>query len=579
MTTEELQNTVDALFAAGGIKQVVVIDDEYREAIGIEEIEALNSVVPAESVEGVFADIPELANIENAEVRGALLRRKWGEMEPKAKQDLRMSLIQTTGTTQAEDDTRVDVAAVRVLEALLGKHNLRRFSLKKWVAEKDPILVPGMPATLLLIDENFSKEGGSDKEGRRLIREVLNAVPNERVMCALVSHNYGIDKIHDDWNIVCEEENLSKSKFVLIPKKMLTQDTIGAIRLMKLAMLNSSCTDLIEKAVGVLNAGQKEALERLKKIDIYEFDQIVFRSSKDEGVWEPDTLFRLFGAFHRDESRVIARADSSLRALADSIRSVSQVRTDSKTAPTLAAWKIQRSEIYESGSYVNSLFLPIELGDIFQRTGLSSRRYILLGQPCDLMVRSDGKRDSRVNEVVLAQVNTHDKSGAELPFFDGDGTKSYYVDFKSVVTVKLCVMDLCVFNPDGNATIAEGSSCDDAVIPAWKERHVLLKKEVVRKLGQYGELTKAGMPSTAAKDYLFSPSNVKIFNSKLDAAKRVLSYDFQRVERLRQPRSSYFLTQYAAFVARGAFDHDYQKRASSQAVDAEDIGKKDEQDR
>ena len=59
--------------------------------------------------------------------------------------------------------------------------------------------------------------------------------------------------------------------------------------------------------------------------------------------------------------------------------------------PSPGALRIQRYETYESDGELNGFHVPIELGDIFEKV-TNRRRYILLMQPCDLMVRGNGKR-------------------------------------------------------------------------------------------------------------------------------------------------------------------------------------------
>src|SRR5207302_194592 len=154
----------------------------------------------------------------------------------------------------------------------------------------------------------------------------------------------------------------------------------------KLALLNGKVDDLKKTAREILRAAQENAHKRLDDIDIYDFDQIVFRSSRREGVWEPDTLFRVFGLFHHDETRKLAKEDANLFTLADAIRVLSLIPTKSSTAPNYNTMALQRLELYESGDYLNTHFIPIDVGDIFEKTGESKKRYILLAQSCDLMV-------------------------------------------------------------------------------------------------------------------------------------------------------------------------------------------------
>jgi hypothetical protein len=64
---------------------------------------------------------------------------------------------------------------------------------------------------------------------------------------------------------------------------------------------------------------------------------------------------------------------------------ISQIATPTQITPSFNTWKIQRMELYEDSEYLNPYCLPIELGDIFEKSGGASKQYILLSQACDLM--------------------------------------------------------------------------------------------------------------------------------------------------------------------------------------------------
>ena len=80
------------------------------------------------------------------------------------------------------------------------------------------------------------------------------------------------------------------------------------------------------------------------------------------------------------------------------------ISTSSFATPNYNTMALQRLERYELAEYLNSHYIPIELGDIFQKMGDSAKRYVLLAQPCDLMVRTDGKRNPFINEGVLGNL-------------------------------------------------------------------------------------------------------------------------------------------------------------------------------
>ncbi len=66
------------------------------------------------------------------------------------------------------------------------------------------------------------------------------------------------------------------------------------------------------------------------------------------------------------------------------------------------AEKLAVAEVYDTEADLNLLHLPVEFGDIFRSDG--GDQYVVVAQPCDLMVRKDGrrKRDDRDERQVLA---------------------------------------------------------------------------------------------------------------------------------------------------------------------------------
>ena len=115
-------------------------------------------------------------------------------------------------------------------------------------------------------------------------------------------------------------------------------------------------------------------------------------SSADEGAWEVDTLLRLTGIVERRERR---RSVQSRRAELD--QAVAQIcrlpppMIEPRPAATETVRDLRRAELYLDGPELNSVRLPLEVGDIFERDD-GGALYLLLAPACDLALRSDGGR-------------------------------------------------------------------------------------------------------------------------------------------------------------------------------------------
>src|SRR5262249_34835892 len=153
------------------------------------------------------------------------------------------------------------------------------------------------------------------------------------------------------WDEFATMEHLDRSRFMLISKERLDEEHFGGFVLMvRLALLNPLCEMLRAEAASVFEKALAEAGKQIAGITIYDVERIVFASSRKEGVWEPDTLFRIFGMYLRREARSLAAEDGSrLRVLADEVRSLAGPNElDPRTEETRAI-DIRRLELYEDG--------------------------------------------------------------------------------------------------------------------------------------------------------------------------------------------------------------------------------------
>jgi hypothetical protein len=567
LTNAEVHAAIIDILAAAGVQRVISVDDTYAEKYPVEEALAASEQLDRPALDSVFHDYPGIVASTDLDIWKQQVRKLWETLELLVKRRLMRQLRDDRAVPGADQSAKLrqglDDSTANLLPELFAKYELFSLSLKDWRTRKAELLTDDMPVTLMMVDEDFSGEGESNVAGLHLVKELLATSKPEKLLCALLSHNYEREGIHERWKELSRQQELDQSRFVLIPKSVFDKDLITFARLVKLAILNKPVNELRKTATTIILSSVTEAEKRLDAIDIYDFEQIVFLSSYLEGVWEPDTLFRIFGLFHREETRKAAKADAGLRKLADTIRAISQIQTKSSSSPNYNTIALQRLELYEEREYLNSHFTPIDLGDIFQKTQDSTKQYILLGQTCDLMVRKEGARHHAIVEAMLAEiVNDSEERGegfGELPFFDSVSGKSSYVAFKKAIAVDLMVLDLCALNPNGECTFTVGSSCPDTAIPTWKLHHKKISTRVEKLLAAVERLSKSGVKLEEATTMVARSSNQKLFKPKIDLQTKTLSYDVKRVGRFTQPRAASLLSRYANFLARHAFDHEFGK--------------------
>ena len=202
-----------------------------------------------------------------------------------------------------------------------------------------------------------------------------------------------------------------------------------------------------------------------------------------------ESLLRIYQIFHKDEILNAFLNKKNLETVKKNVldaRRISSVKIDGVVNDFPQVRPIRKKELYQLTS--SMAYSPLDVGDIF-RVGSQNKWFILLGQPCDLAIRSDGNRNNKF--VNLVKVSRKEKSDLEkwkakypdkIPgylkmhvelscFFDN--TKYLAIaSFDEILTVSLDVLDLAVLNENGKCEI---NSNEDIEIPThltqgWYQR-------------------------------------------------------------------------------------------------------------
>jgi hypothetical protein len=595
------------LFEHLKIEKVISIDDNNFSLPSFDNFSAICVMLNNEQ----RRHIPELEEIhfEDSDIFQTQLEKLWSKLEETAKEHLYEKLHNEFNKTNDPEISSTEPKDMNILDDILSEHNLEKLSLRAWRARKDQLLEESkIHRTLFLFDQNFKNEGGTDDAGIQSIKDIFMSRPPETLdsnaLFGLLSHTFTPGDEHKRWEELAKEHNIDKNYFILISKQHLQETPLGFARMIKLAALNNDCNTLKEQAANIFENAHLNAKAEIEKINIYDFEHIVFQSSAREGVWEPDTLFRLFGLFYRDKAREKARLDNDLRTTTNRIRSVSAIPTDYSGLPEHSSWKFQQLEFYDDK--VNDLYMPIELGDIFEATsGTTTKSYILIAQPCDLMVRKDGLRHRDVNEAIFAEIvsdvgqngekkELHSESHFELPYFSinhkFEHSTKYFVSFRKKYTVKLPIIDLCSYKSDGEAIICLDNWSEEMIIPPWKKRFddVLLKlaKDIIDQYKEVNNLVQDLAPQNqkkilelAQQKLLLLPlitvykkdkfKEKPLFDGEIDLNQACLVYKLRRIKRLSQPHSAAMLSKFSRYTAREAFEHDFGKEDNDYSSQSE----------
>ena len=606
LTSETVRQHTESLLKSIGISRIVVVDDEYSE--DRPEVEELLGIC-AELKPRQAAKLPYLDHIDfetDREIWADQVRERWQDLgETKRREVLeRVHSLDKEGTQEAlgdgaseckvapnglaepdvpkpegggsrELDTPADIVdtrAAKSLNEILGGMQQCEFmtlSLKEWKTRSDKLLAKEAAAsTVFLFDRDFRREqDDAENEGLKLVREVQG---KEAGYCGLISHTIPVGGEFEAWLQLADKHNLMRDNFVVIAKNRLTDDTCdhySFLRMLRLVALNERCARVKSIAWSVFEESVTAAKDAVERLSVLDFDRIVLASSRREGVWEPDTLFRVFGILMRREAQRGLYQDSEIMPAVAEARRISAIPDEVADAlgeekPSREALRIQRFEIYDADETLNRFCLPLELGDIFETS--TGRQFILLAQPCDLMVRKNGKRNydekygrtGALAELIVDQATSGAKeSRQEVPFYNADTGTPAYADFARVHQVRLAVLDLCVLQEDGVAKIKTDGACPQRLIEPWKKRYARLQSFFATALGRYTELGRKQV--TDELKLLALPVPSATIRLPVTVSGRTVQYDLKRVIRVRQPWSGVLLSALSQYQARAAFEHPF----------------------
>jgi hypothetical protein len=572
---DQARTSVESILSALNITRVVYVDDANDGDVSLEDVIVAAAGLDASHLLEAF---PELGSPvpDDADVLGKKVRTTWIQLDSMTRAKRGMNVL--VASRRQDGDNADDIADASILSDLVPPTKLMSLTPEQWNEQKDRLLQDIQnQRTLFLFDRRFTK-AEDDNEGIKIIASLLDGDNTRSLMCGLLTHTVTPDTQPQQWEDLSRAYNIPKDRFVVIPKLHLSQAPILFAQALKFVALSPDFAKLKDTTKDIIAKAVARAAERVEKVSIYDLDHIVFQLSADEGLWEPDMLFRLHALFHHLESRQLAYADGTLEEIAAKMRTVSEIPTDCKQfTPPSNAWTLQHEELYEAVDYINRNYLPLDLGDIFERLDTTSpKRYILLAQPCDLMVRHDGKRHPELYRLPLAEIVMDANAKAphyseEMPYFSTSSMEKWYVKLKQVHFIRGCILDLCVFNQDGVARLNINKSGPPSIRPSWKLRYKLVSdswNRAIRKAD--GMLDPLATDPSAVKQFkqnhakeiealIYGDDLFKGSIKKTDE-NRTLEFNCKRIGRLSRVRAMGLLMSYTATIGRSAYEREFVNR-------------------
>ena len=477
-----------------------------------------------------------------------------------------------------------DIIPVLEIEEVLGE-KIVLFTPQEWVEKKDTKLgdLAEDEKVLCLFDFQLGDFRGpnGEKNGVQLIKSLVESPFKEKVFCGIFSHKYTIEKEDSYRTDYSVKFSLDSKEFYAISKKrfasnsQLSAFSEGIKNVLSLKYIEN----LKKNSIEILEKSLKKSIDELRNISPKTFNQIIQKASNKEGIWEIDTFFRLFSIINNYNNYETLTSSTNVELFNNSIqkiRSLDKVETgyfyNHKDSHAVG---LRSKEVFFEGKTLNKLHYPIANGDIFQ---IGTRKYILLVQPCNLTLRSDGRRNYNydkgimipLKEIESSKVNPITNQIIKNPNITNE--KKLCAIFPNYKILSLNILDLCVFRDDGKCIIdlkIDNIDGNTLIHSPWKIRYKKVLKEfrkhekvfiTHKKLeteltgehrNEARRLTPYFNKPYCIKD--FSMGEHKVYNHQ----NQTLDFKIHRIKHYRERFSMDLLQGFLQYLSRNAFDIDF----------------------
>lgn len=335
-----------------------------------------------------------------------------------------------------------------------------------------------------------------------------------------------------------------------------------------------------------LEAAYITAQETLYALAPEQLDQYIVEMGYGEGLSELNVVERAVTAQMATSIRKGFASSPVAQASATRMRKLRQIELQPKghdrVEESLSLFR--RLEIWEEPALINEGLSPLASGDVFSfdpfeltEANAKLRRYVLLGQPCDVQLRGDGhRRQPTAFFVPLVEVpaEVEDKKNIKKPHLPFKlGGQKYACDFGEVALVQLTVLELASYRSDGRVCFEQNQPAH-VLLPGLEIQHGKIKQQCDRILNappargnQIDPLADPkylltfggrGILSTTTKAKRKEPSEHD--GKRLEAR---ITWGLRRDGRIRASYAAAMLRNYLAVVGREAYDLDFTEQHRS----------------
>ena len=599
MDLDHAKTVVNHLLTATDIKAVYYVDDKFQKDVEIDDhIEKFLIAIEKCYANGQIDDFPEHVRFAGNDNLDAEVRAWWSGM--------------TTEQKQQKLEKYVIGGAENIRPALLVReimdnqctccspsewnNNYKAEALDK-IGRKESVL--------LLFDYEFSNK----RNGFQYAEDILQTPGAvDCTYCGIISNQFRTEGEFKKRNDYIKQQPgyyiypLSKDRLIV---KM--EDYEPFISGLKNILWVKHIESLKKHTEKIFQDAFNKTIDRYHDIQPPAYKQIIVDSSQKEGCREIDTTLRLIqiildkeikGAITED---ILSRINSEINLIStihttDIVHQYPEVDKQAKG--------FIKDERFLDGNIINTLYTPLQNGDIFK---INNTLYILLCQPCNISIRSDGKRGnndydtgflvkltltknigvsknhpffsvwSGVESVfqkdgrpVPDELKSYKKeiqklfeleNSANIPleFEIGNPGKLYTIRLKDFQTFSLSLLDNVSFNKEGKAII-DFNSTD---LPKGLHRNLVTRhKNIIERFKNWtrikqnvGEQCNNECQKLIDLKELLSKYSQELKFKSIESDK--ITLQIERIGHYRSPYSDDLLTQFSHYISRTGFPHPF----------------------
>ena len=571
---------ISTLFMMHNIKYIISVDDcfftqkrEEMEAIVYSEMcGSLDSFRPMLSLCGYDEAVAEIDEMHNMGVdTSSLIRAFLSELK---QEQLLMcyELCEENGTTYTKErDTILTfLEGLKTDGQIIGYHTFPSTNEANQFNTQEAGMTEG--AILWLLDRNFSRVGESEEAGLKLAENILsrkNTVQNYIYILSAIEPASGRteDEIEAEFDKVLAANCLPDAHsfiYYISKQRLETKNNTKVAKSLSQGFKRKACFELFRLLDSCLSDGVSAASRRIQQIRQKTLNYLFANKASVRGEPYIEVAARLVQIFQQDEYNKAIAGQHCL--IAQKARYYEKLCTTISEAAgndrelTSTLKEFRNLELYDK--HVNAKHCEIATGDIFK---IGDSYFLLVSQACDTCLRSDGHRTLDVASLLEIQDNKQTKFSYPLSCFRD--MKKPFVMYHAMKSIPFDILDLCVFNANGQASIvlndiASFETALENFTQNYRTRFCDVHKTIsgVQKYKTTLESFLCGNTDITfqdAKDAYEYLESLDPYMKKYDNAEIAIAYPVQRIARLNELTTIDIVKEYGIALSRIGHPFDF----------------------